>query len=180
MKSTIERGDKYRMKKKLPIFLAVWPYMFFGVYLIKNGKVFNLFIVVYSILTIAMYILNIIYACRLNGAGSHNQLAFWDMFLKLVHLPFYLLTLLIGAFIFISIETPSEIYVGSIFVFCLILADLFLMSISSIYGINALLRARKKKAISTAFMILHSILHCIIVSDVISAVILFLKLRKQI
>lgn len=167
------------MRKKWLIFLAVWPYMFFGVYLIKNGKVFNLFITVYSILTITMYISNIVYACRLTGAESY-QLAFWDMFLKLVHLPFYVLTLLIGAFILMSMETPSEIYVGSIFVFCLIIADLFLMLISSIYGINALLRARKKKAVSTKFMILHSILHCIIVSDVISAVILFSKLRKQI
>lgn len=167
------------MKKKFPISLTVWPYIYFLIAFIENEKMSSVFMNIYCILTIVVYISNIIYACRMTGMESHNQLAFWDMFIKLVHLPFYLLTVFLSVVLLMSMVVPALIFVGPMFVIFLMIIDFCLMATSSIYGINALLKARKKNAISTKFMIVQGILHFIFILDVISAVILFVKLKKQ-
>lgn len=53
------------------------------------------------------------------------------------------------------------------------------MLTSSAYGINAVARAKQKGSISTGFLVLNIIMHLLFVTDVISAVIVFVKLKMN-
>ena len=61
----------------------------------------------------------------------------------------------------------------------LVVVDFFLMVTTSMFGVCALWRARKVKKVSTAFAVTHIILHFFFVADVISSIIVFVKLRRK-
>ena len=116
-------------RKILPVVLLVWPYLFFIGFMIgqDNETLFSAFFLSYLVMTAVVYILNIINAWIYKGEDNCYRLAFFDMLIKLLHIPFYLLVFLIGVLMFMA-------------------------------------------------MVVHGILHFLFVTDVISAVCLFVKM----
>ena len=117
------------LKKVLPVVLLIWPYLFFAGFLIgeENENLFSAFFLGYLVMTAVVYIMNIVNAWMYKGEDNCYRLAFFDMLIKLLHIPFYLLVFLIGVLMFMA-------------------------------------------------MVVHGILHFLFVTDVISAVCLFVKM----
>lgn len=170
-----------KKKRFFPITLAVWPYLYvilsltFSSYEKLGGIIF------YGgmLLTFAVYISNIIYACIWKGEDSYYHLAFWNMLIKLIHIPFYIGVFLLGVLFFLVMVVPVFTFLSPLLIFCLFLVDAFLMITSSMYGVNALIRASRKQVVSKKYVVINIILQFIFVADVISAIVLYIKARKK-
>ena len=90
------------------------------------------------------------------GGNAVYRLAFFDMLVKLLRIPFYLLVFLAGVLMF--------------------MAYLLLMITSSMYGVSALVRAVRQGKVSKRYAVVHGILHFLFVTDVISAICVFVKM----
>ena len=117
------------LKKILPVVLLIWPYLFFVSFLIgeENENLFSAFFLGYLVMTAVVYLMNIVNAWMYKGEDNCYRLAFFDMLIKLLHIPFYLLVFLIGVLMFMA-------------------------------------------------MVVHGILHFLFVTDVISAICVFVKM----
>lgn len=117
------------LKKVLPVVLLIWPYLFFAGFLIgeENENLFSAFFLGYLVMTAVVYLMNIVNAWVYKDEDNCYRLAFFDMLIKLLHIPFYLLVFLIGVLMFMA-------------------------------------------------MVVHGILHFLFVTDVISAVCVFVKM----
>ena len=117
------------LKKVLPVVLLIWPYLFFAGFLIgeENENLFSAFFLGYLVMTAVVYLMNIVNAWMYKGEDNCYRLAFFDMLIKLLHIPFYLLVFLIGVLMFMA-------------------------------------------------MVVHGILHFLFVTDVISAICVFVKI----
>ena len=117
------------LRKILPVVLLVWPYLFFIGFMIgqDNETLFSAFFLSYLVMTAVVYLMNIVNAWMYKGEDDCYRLAFFDMLIKLLHIPFYLLVFLIGVLMFMA-------------------------------------------------MVVHGILHFLFVTDVISAVCVFVKM----
>ena len=73
---------------------------------------------------------------------------------------------------------PALIFVTPIIVILLFIMDLFMMIASSVYGVNALIRAGKRGVVSKQYALINGILHFFFVADVISSICTFVKIRK--
>lgn len=167
-------------RKWLPILLMIWPYLTVALmYLVFNNEneFQSLFLLLMIILTAVVYILNIVNASTRKSEDA-CQLAFWDMLMKLVHIPFYMVMFVFGLLFLLTMVVPALILVSPIIVIALAVIDFCLMITTSFYGINALIRARANGIVSTRSMILHIIMHLFFVLDVISAIVVFVKLKK--
>ena len=80
-----------RLRRILPIILMIWPYVFFVHEYFEYKNAHNFF-TLYVILTIVVYVLNIVNALTY-PKDKVNDLAFYDMLIKFVHIPFFLLIL---------------------------------------------------------------------------------------
>lgn len=103
--------------------------MFFAGFLIgeENENLLSAFFLGYLVMTAVVYLMNIVNAWMYKDEDNCYRLAFFDMLIKLLHIPFYLLVFLIGVLMFMA-------------------------------------------------MVVHGILHFLFVTDVISAVCLFVKM----
>ena len=117
------------LKKVLPVVLLIWPYLFFAGFLIggENENFLSAFFLGYLVMTAVVYLMNIVNAWMYKGEDNCYRLAFFDMLIKLLHIPFYLLVFLIGVLMFMA-------------------------------------------------MVVHGILHFLFVTDVISAICVFVKM----
>ena len=169
------------MKKLLPILLAVWPYLVLWMMSIFGGKEegnHGLELLLLIMLTAVVYIVNIVNAFTYKVEDA-KKLAFWNMVIKLIHIPFYLIVFIAGVALLLAMVVPALVFVSPFLVAILAVIDFFLMLTSSAYGIHALIRAKKNDCVSVKFVVVHSILHLFFVTDVISAVIVFVKTRKM-
>lgn len=167
-------------KRFLPILLGIWPYLvlvLMGLLANEENQYYGLELLILSVLTAIVYILNIANAC-IGKQKDIKRLALMDMLIKLIHIPFYLLVFVIGAMALVVMVVPVFVFISPFIVIMLAVIDFFLMLTSSAYGINALIRARKDGIISSNFMVLHIVMHLCFVLDIVSAIIVFLKLRK--
>ena len=96
---------------------------------------------------------------------SPSLLAKQNLAVKLAHIPMYVVFFLL-TFLAMPLFAP--------FFFLLDISVLFL---SSSFGISAIIRARQNGLISTGWAALHTILHYIFVLDVISAFLVWKRLR---
>lgn len=171
---------KRKRNKCRPILLAVWPYLFLPVAAVSGeAEAGAAALVAYCLLTVAVYLANIVYACRYRSAQDFYELAFWDMLIKLCHIPFYLGTFACGALVLMAMVVPAMIFVSPMVVFTLIIVDFLLMATSSAYGINALLRAKSRGLLPLKSVLVNGIFHFLFVLDVVSAVMIFVKLKKR-
>lgn len=171
----------YWIRLALPMLLMLHPYVFiFYVLLPENfiNATFRIFFIFYVIFTFLIYGMNIWNAFTYQEDKASYKLAYYDMVIKLVHIPFYIGVFLIGVVSMLAMVVPALIFISPIIMLCLSGIDFFLMMTSSMYGINAVLKASKEGILSKRLFNLHTILHCIFIADMISAIILFTKFKK--
>lgn len=171
------------MKKRscLPILLSAWPYFVVVLlYLVAiiNNQYYGFIVLGTVALTAAVYISNIVNACTYKNQNDDVQLAFWNMLIKLIHIPFYLGVFLLGVLFLLAMVVPAFVFLSPMLMVILAVIDFFLMITSSVYGINAIVRAKQKGKVSTAFMVVNIILHLFFVTDLISAIIVYVKLKS--
>lgn len=166
-------------KKILPIILLLWPYLFFLCSQVKDENGAQILFGGYLILTIVVYLANIINAWTYRGKDAYYVLAKYNMLIKLLHIPFYLLVFFAGMAMFCAMVVPALVFVSPLVIFMLFLVDVFLMFTSSAYGCSALFQAARQKRISAIYGVWMGILQFIFVADVISAVCVFVKMRRK-
>lgn len=162
-----------KVSKIFPILLILFPY------LLISPILFSLFHVTVPVTIVPalfrymvpwgiVVFLLVLTACLLYAVftkASAKGLAFWNMVVKLCHIPFYIFIFIFGIGVMIAIPL-------------LWLIDLILMLTSSSFGIRALVHAKCEGSISTGFMTVNILCHFVFVADVVSSVITYLKLRK--
>lgn len=172
-----------KAKRLFPVMLALWPYLYVASFYVVPDKVQSIYFWMSVILTIVVYISNMIYASICKEEDSYYYLAFWNMVIKLIHVPVYLLVFLMDIalvlLVFVSIHIPIFLFMSPILIIYLFFAELLLMIASSTYGVNALIRAGMKQIVSKKYVIINILLHFFFVADVISAIVLYKKVRKE-
>lgn len=169
------------MKKILPISFMIWPYAFLTIFFAGgtgNELLSELKLDIDFFLTGVVVVFNIIIAVTWRGMNADYELAFWNMLIKLVHIPFYLLVFIAGVAFLAASVVPGLILITPIIIIGLMVGAFCLMITTSAYGISALIRAVKMREISIPYAVIHGILHVIFVADTISAVLIFFKMRK--
>ena len=129
--------------------------------------------------TIAVYGLNIVNAFRGFDKEEGEKLAFYDMLIKLIHIPFYILIFVIGMVLNAVMVVPVFVMLAPFLILMLAIGDFFLMLTSSMYGISAALRLGKTGEISKTASVVCFILHFFFVADVISAILLYRSAKKK-
>lgn len=170
-----------KKKRFFPLTLAIWPYLYVVLLFVfsSNEKLGGMISYGGWLLTPAVYISNIIYACVCKGEDSYYHLAFWNMLIKLIHIPIYLGNFLLGILLLLVAVVPIFTLLSPFLILILILVDVFLMITSSMYGVNALIRAGRKQVVSKKYVIINIILQFLFIADVISAIVLYIKVRKK-
>ena len=100
------------------------------------------------------------------------------MVVKLCHIPFYLITALIGVLLLLVMVVPAFVFASPILVLILTASNYLLMAVTSAYGVSTLVRARAAGAVSRKCMIVNIILHFFFVLDVASSVYVFCRMKK--
>lgn len=148
----------------IPITLLIWPYMVIPLFLdIFDSTSGSIYFIVYALSTVVVYLLNIVHACLLSDV---HQLAFWNMVLKLAHIPFFLAVFFFGIGIMVAIPL-------------LFVIDAALMVTTSAYGIKAGICAHKQHHLSLEHTVLLSLGHLLFVTDVICSIITYTRLGKH-
>lgn len=114
-----------RFRKILPIILMIWPYVFFVHEYFEYKNAHNFF-TLYVILTIVVYVLNIVNALTY-PKDKVNDLAFYDMLIKFVHIPFFLLIFGIGLLLLFAMVVPALIFFSPVMIMILAIIDYLLM-----------------------------------------------------
>lgn len=165
------------MKKRIPtILLLISPYLFLFIFTsniyseyLSFGKIF---LINCSFLAI-VFIFNMIYPFVLAKHGENStKLLFWDMLLKLFNIPIYIAVFMFGT---MMAFLPKGIVITPFLVFF----DYILLLPSSMYGISGLIQARREGKITTSTAVINSILHFFFVMDIISAIIMFFKVKTK-
>jgi len=171
-----------KLRKILPVILMIWPYLFLiGLWVAcdlgDNGL--SWFTGLSMLGTIAVYGLNIVNAFRGFDKEEGEKLAFYDMLIKLIHIPFYILIFVFGMVLVAVMVVPVFVMLTPFLILMLAIGDFFLMITSSMYGISAALRLGKAGEISKTASVVHFILHFFFVADVISAIVLYRTAKKK-
>ena len=168
------------MKKYLaPLSLALCPYGFLLLALIPDAWIENLpMAVFFGLLAIQLVIVvcNIRYVR--NSEAAPVELAKWELLIKLAHLPYYLAVFAICLMLLIAIAVPAFMMAVLFFVPWAVITDVILMLASSCYGFSAIRRAKSAGSLEPGAALRHTVAHCIFVADVISAFLLWRKLKK--
>lgn len=166
-----------KIRKIFPVLLVIWPYLFILLTILpgEQPKIQEFLLTAYLPLTVVVYGLNIWNACTYPSEESECKLAFYDMVIKLAHIPFYIGVFVIGICLVFAMVVPALLFISPILILFLAVIDFFLMLTSSVYGINAAVKLSKKGILSKETTLLFIILHLIFVADVISAVCLCQK-----
>lgn len=167
------------MKKILPILLMIWPYVLILFNSLENETVASIIVSLYLILTVAVYVSNVINAFKYSGDNASYELALFNMLMKIVHIPFYLAVFGIGVLFLFASVVPALLFVTPILILSLVVIDILLLLTSSMYGINAIRKARENDLITTKFATVNTLMHFFFVTDVISSIFVYLRIRKQ-
>ena len=103
-----------KLFKLFAVTLMLWPYLGIALLYLPEDAAPYLFFSLYLLLTVAVYGINIVNACRWKGEAE--RLAFWNMLIKLVHIPFHLLLFLVGLILILAMVVPALVFVSPILV----------------------------------------------------------------
>lgn len=161
---------------KVPaIVLMVWPYIFFAGMLSGADSFFG----IYCLLTIVLCVINIINACRYTGEYKAKELGFWGMLIKLLHMPFYVVVMLLGMLLVVSTMAASAASnIPFVIVFMIIMGFLFMIT-SSMYCAKAAIAARDKGIIKKDTAMMMSICSFMFVGDVICGILIYSKIKNK-
>ena len=172
------------IRRILPIVLTVWPYVIV-LYIFRDSLgVRNLpdaveqnFGLIYAALTFVVYGLNIWNAVTWPKEGTGKSLAFYNMIMKLIHIPFYILVFLLGVALFGSMVVPALLFISPALIMFLVFVDFLLMMTTSMYGISAAWQMAQKNVLPKIEATIFTVVHMIFVADVFGAIALFLRRR---
>ena len=151
-----------------PTLLAVWPYGLLAIGLFEEGSAGSVvFFWVYCALTAALVLFQILYCCLHRAAA--RTFAFWDLVVKLCHIPFYLTVFALGVLMTMAMVVPALLFVSPVVNLLLLAVDTALMLTSSAYGIRAAVSGVREGKLSIGLAVLLSALHLFFVFDVIGA-----------
>ena len=159
--------------------LMIWPYLGFAVSWAAGRLELPSAFWLYVLLTAAVYIMNIVNACSCRGEGAAYRLSFWNMLIKLVHIPYHLFLFLLGILFLAAMVVPALIFVSPFLAVVLSVISWLLLVTSSAYGLNAIVRGKKEGKLPVGEAVCHAVLHLFFVTDVISAVLVFRKIRRR-
>ena len=170
------------MKKYLaPLSLALCPYGFLLLALIPDAWIENLpMAVFFGLLAIQLVIVvcNVRFGLK-TAALTPVELAKWDFLIKLAHIPYFLMIFFMCLMFLIAIAVPAITMAAFTMIPWAIITDVILMLTSSCYGFSAIRRAKSAGSLEPGAALRHTVAHCIFVADVISAFLLWRKLKKQ-
>ena len=179
------------MKKHMPPFLlAAWPYLLLVLLLsltpileeAGESAQYDLLVtclsVAFQLFMVALFIGNAVYALRSKQLTA-LELARWDFIIKLCHIPVYVLLFLFALLMLIAIAVPAVLMMVIVMIPMIFLFDLVLMLTSSCYGFRALRMAKQEGLVDKKWARRHMIAHCFFVADVISAFLVWRRLKKE-
>ena len=105
------------------------------------------------------------------------ELARWDLIIKLCHIPVYVFLFLFSLLILLAIAAPAVLMMALFGIPSIIVMELVMMLTSSCYGFRALRKARQEGLADKKWATIHTIAHCIFVLDVISAFLVWKRLK---
>lgn len=150
----------------LPVLCGAYPYCYAALFLALQFYDFQTpglpFPILLGILALGP-VLGIVGAAA-GWKAAPEQAAAWGLRVKLAHIPFYVLVC------FLTLFLP----LGIVFFFII---DVLTLISGTGFGIAAILRARKEGRVTTGWAVLHILLHCCFILDVISAFLIRKKLR---
>ncbi|SMC72353.1 hypothetical protein [Papillibacter cinnamivorans] len=137
-----------------------------------TGDATGVLFYIYCGLFVFVYIPNSIYAFLRARRGERSSvLLFWNMLIKLLFVPIYigvfLLSILVGA------AGPFALAFWAVF----LIYDYMMLLTTSMYGLAGIRRARREGIITRKAAVVHSILHFFFCADVISSVLIYLKVK---
>lgn len=194
------------MKKHImPLLFGFWPYLFALLALIPEEWIDTLvsvtgialgmlvqtlgsveacerFVTVCGIVLVVLFcvlvLAGILYPLRTKSL-TMRELARWDLIIKLAHIPVYVVLFLFAMLMLLSIAAPAVFMMALISVPIIFFFHLALMLNSSCYGFRALYMAKQDGLVDKKWANRHIIAHCFFVSDVISAFLIWRKLKKE-
>ena len=134
--------------------------------------------VVTLICILCMLLGTILYPLRTKSLTA-LELARWDFIIKLCHIPMFVVVFALCLMSMISIAVPAIFMAVIIMIPGMFFFDLIQMLTSSCYGFRAIRKARQEGLVEKKWAVLHTILHCIFVADVISAFLVCRKLKAE-
>ncbi len=168
------------MKNKiLPIILMIWPYAYFLYMLFPAGTViYNNFTAIYIASTVLVYGANVWNALRCCDRENAKDYVFWNMIIKLFHIPFYIGVFALGVIFLLAMVVPALTLISPFIIMILAIIDYMLLLTSSTYGIRTIILFAKSNEVSKLTAALYVILHLFFVLDVLAAIMLYRKTRK--
>lgn len=159
-----------------PALLAVWPYGILAIGLFEEGSAGSMvFFWVYCALTAALVLFQILYCCL--HRASARTFAFWDLVVKLCHIPFYVAVFALGVLMTMAMVVPALLFVSPVVDLLLLAVDTALMLTSSAYGIRAAVSGAREGKLSIGRAVVLGALHLFFVCDVIGAAVEYASLR---
>lgn len=156
------------MLRFFPALLAVWPYGILCIGLFEEDSAGSMvFLWVYCGLTAALLLFQILYCCL--HRASARTFAFWNLTVKLCHIPFYLAAFALGVLMTMAMVVPALLFVSPVVNLLLLAVDTALMLTSSAYGIRAAVSGVREGRLSIGRAVLLGVLHLFFVFDVIGA-----------
>lgn len=152
-----------------------WPYIFFIGMLAEIPSFFG----IYCILTIVLCVGNIVNACNYKGEQTARELGLFGMVTKLVHMPFYIVVLLLGIMMAATMTMETNAMQTPFVIFFLIIIGFLFMITSSTYCAKAAMAAKDLGIIKKDMAMMMSICSFIFVGDVVCAVLIYSKIKKN-
>ena len=160
------------MLRFFPALLAVWPYGILCIGLFEEDArsfeplqaMYKVFLWVYCGLSAALLLFQILYCCL--HRASARTFAFWNLTVKLCHIPFYLAVFALGVLMTMAMVVPALLFVSPA---VNLAVDTALMLTSSAYGIRAAVSGVREGRLSIGRAVLLGVLHLFFVFDVIGA-----------
>ena len=141
-----------------------------------EGEITSVLLYLYLPLTIVVYVWNVMNAFRYDGENAAKELAFYNMVIKIIHIPFYLGVFILGTMFLLASVVPALIFFTPMVLIYLIITDIILLVVSSMYGVNAIRRASKNGLITGKSAIKNLVMHFVFILDVISAINIYCKI----
>lgn len=167
--------------KKIPMLLLVFcPYLYLATVILicamesgLSNDILCTNMYLFIGLVCAIYLPNAVYAFLLPKLGYQSrQILFWNMLLKLMHIPIYLVIFLFGTLMLLMI-------VGIMMIPFLVIFDYLLLLASSIYGISGAAAAVKEGKLKKSSAVVFCLLQFFFTLDVISAICLYVSVRNR-
>ena len=170
--------------------LLIWPNLFLIWLKLENDPNFNIvisdwIIELYKTLALVIFIANVVNVFMSENTGDiATKWSFWNMLYKIVYVPFFVVmtaVCMVGFFgvvmlpmcFFITIPTTMIMVIICFVMGCIVLF------VPSLYGVRAFWTARKEGLLSTVETVILSIFSFLFVTDVICAIVGYMKIRKN-